>query len=79
MMENLNPTPLPQEEMPADPGTDKALRRGLLLVALLILLAPCGLCWYSTTLEAVELALIPGGEEEPTRLPGVDKLSSFQG
>ena len=60
MMENLNPTPLPQEEMPADPGTDKALRRGLLLVALFLLLAPCGLCWYGTTLEAVELALIPG-------------------
>ena len=59
-MENLNPTPQPQEEMPADPGTEKSLRRGLLLVALLILLAPCGLCWYSTTLEAVELALIPG-------------------
>ncbi len=27
----------------------------------------------------IELALIPGKEEEPTRLPGIDKLSSFQG
>jgi hypothetical protein len=27
----------------------------------------------------IELALIPGGEEEPTKLPGVDQLSSFEG
>jgi len=27
----------------------------------------------------IELALIPGGEEQPTRLPGVDKLSNFSG
>jgi hypothetical protein len=59
-METLNPNPISPQEPPADPGTEQALRRGLLAVAVIALLAPCGLCWYSTTLEAVELVLIPG-------------------
>lgn len=51
--------PLP-EEQPADPTTQVKLRRSLLFLALAILLASCGLCWYSTRVQAIETLLIPG-------------------
>jgi len=47
------------EEVPADPTTQRDLRRILLYLALIGLLAPCGLCWYSTRVESIEQALIP--------------------
>lgn len=55
---NYPPAPS-QEEVPPDPGTQKIIRRSLLAIALISLLSPCGLCWYSTRAEAPELILIP--------------------
>jgi len=59
-MNLINPNESIPEEIPADPTTQKDLRRTLLLVALASLLAPCGLCWYSTRVETFEQVLIPG-------------------
>ena len=59
-MNLINPNESISEEIPADPTTQKDLRRTLLLVALASLLAPCGLCWYSTRVETFEQVLIPG-------------------
>lgn len=46
-------------EIPSDPSTERVIRRGLLIFALVTLLAPCGLCWVSTTVETAELIVIP--------------------
>lgn len=59
-MSLIDPNQAIPEEFPADPTTQKVVRRTLLLVALAGLLAPCGLCWYSTRLETFEQVLIPG-------------------
>ena len=59
-MSLIDPNETIPEEIPADPTTQKDLRRTLLLVALASLLAPCGLCWYSTRVETFEQVLIPG-------------------
>jgi len=48
------------EEIPADPITQIKLHRSLLYIALAGLLAPCGLCWYSTRVPNIEHILIPG-------------------
>jgi len=59
-MSLIDPKEAIPEETAADPITQKDVRRTLLLVALAGLLAPCGLCWYSTRLETFEQVLIPG-------------------
>ena len=48
-----------QDDLPTDPTTEKKLRRGLYYVALAGLLAPCGMCWISTQVEAFEVVLLP--------------------
>jgi hypothetical protein len=48
------------QEVPPDPESSFNLRRVLALIAGAGLLLPCGLCWYSTRVEAIESALIPG-------------------
>lgn len=64
------PAPSP-DEVPEDPGTQKVIRRSLLFLALFGLLAPCGLCWYSTSVEAFELILIPSLLAVPVALYSV--------
>ncbi len=59
-MSLIDPKEAIPEETAADPITQKDVRRTLLLVALAGLLAPCGLCWYSTRLETFEQVLVPG-------------------
>jgi hypothetical protein len=51
--------PTPGDDLPADPTTEKKLRRSLYIVALAGLIAPCGLCWISTQVEAFEVVLLP--------------------
>ncbi len=52
-------TPNPTDDLPTDPTSEKKIRRSLYFVALVGLIAPCGMCWYSTRLEAFEVILIP--------------------
>jgi len=59
-MSLIDPSETIPEDIPADPTTQKDLRRTLLLVALISLLVPGGLCWYSTQVETIEQVLIPG-------------------
>lgn len=58
-MSLINPRESIPEELPADPTTNKKLRRSLFFIALIGLLAPCALCYYSTRVESIEQALIP--------------------
>jgi len=58
-MSLIDPNETIPEDIPADPTTQKDLRRTLLLVALAGLLVPSGLCWYSTQVETIEQILIP--------------------
>jgi len=59
-MNLIDPNETIQEEIPADPTTQKKLRRSLLYIALASLMAPCGLCWYSTRVQTIEQIMIPG-------------------
>ncbi len=47
-------------EVQPDPEAQFNLRRVLTLIAVLGLALPCGFCYYSTRVEAIENALIPG-------------------
>lgn len=49
----------PGEEIPSDPTSEKKIRRSLYFVALLSLVTPCGMCWFSTQVENFEVILIP--------------------
>lgn len=51
--------PTAQEEIPTDPTSEQKIRRSLYIIALVGLLAPCGMCWYSTQVAAFEVVLIP--------------------
>jgi hypothetical protein len=55
-----DPNEVIPEEKPADPTTQRKLRRSLLYIALGSMLAPCGLCWYSTRVQSIEGVMIPG-------------------
>ena len=59
-MNLIDPNESVSEEIQADPTTQVKLRSSLLLLALAGLLAPCGLCWYSTRVQTIEQVLIPG-------------------
>ena len=59
-MSLIDPNETIPEEIPADPTTQIKLRRSLLYIALAGLMAPCGLCWYSTRVQNIEQVLIPG-------------------
>jgi hypothetical protein len=59
-MNQIDPQLEGLQEVQPDPESQFNLRRVLALIAILGLLLPCGFCWYSTRVEAIENALIPG-------------------
>lgn len=59
-MNEIDPALKNLQEIPPDPEAQFNLRRVLALIAGIGLILPCGLCWYSTRIEAIESALIPG-------------------